>query len=303
MVRRVAGLRKKFPVANLPGLAALNVFQNCAKCFPFVQLLKDARLHRKKGTVLVGSCLGYSNDKALWEYFVRHWHTWFPALGERTTFVRQLANLWVVKGWIHRHWADALGASALAVHLVDGFPVPVCRFRRAHFSKIFRGQASFGLCASKGETYYGSKGMLLTSEDGIIEDIALVAANVDERDELFDLQLQRIDGILLGDKGLIRPQLKQDLAKQGIDLQTPLRKNMKDDRSGPLRNWVTSTRRLVETVIGQLTERLQMENNRARDLWHLVSRLYRKVAAHTLCIVLNRQLGRPQLQLDGLVTA
>ena len=40
----------------------------------------------------------------------------------------------------------------------------------------------------------------------------------------------------------------------------------------------------------------------ARDLWHLVSRLYRKVAAHTLCLALNRQLGKPQLQFDGLVT-
>lgn len=30
----------------------------------------------------------------------------------------------------------------------------------------------------------------------------------------------------------------------------------------------------------------------ARDLWHLVSRLYRKVAAHTLRVLPNRQLGR-----------
>lgn len=112
-------------------------------------------------------------------------------------------------------------------------------------------------------------------------------------------QLHHIAGVLLGDKGFIRPLLKEDLAKQGIDLHTPLRKNMRDDRSRPFRNWVTSTRRLVETVIGQLTERFQIENNRARDLWHLVSRLYRKVAAHTLCIVLNRQLDRPYSSSTG----
>jgi len=46
----------------------------------------------------------------------------------------------------------------------------------------------------------------------------------------------------------------------------------------------------------------KIENNRAHDLWHLVSRLYRKVAAHTLCVLLNRQLGRPCLHLDGLVS-
>jgi len=251
---------------------------------------------------LVGASLGYSNDKAIWEYFVRHWHAWFPALGDRSTFVRHAANLWAVKCQFHRHWANTLGATGHAVHLVDGFPVPVCHFRRAHFSKVFRGEAAFGFCASKGETYYGFKGMLLTTDDGIIEDIALVAANIDERDALVDLDLHRIAGMLLGDKGFIRPILKEDLADQGLDLQTPLRDNMTDSRSIDFRNWMMASRRLVETVIGQLTERFQIENNRARDLWHLVSRMYRKVAAHTLYILLNRKLGRPNLQFDGLVS-
>lgn len=252
---------------------------------------------------LVGAFLGYDNDKAIWDYFVRHWKAWFPALGERTTFVRQAANLWAVKCQIHRHWADALGSTGYAVHLVDGFPVPVCHFRRANFSQIFCGEAAFGFCASKAETYYGFKGMLLTTEDGIIEQVALVAANVDERDALVDLDLHRICGMILGDKGFIRPILKEELAQQGLNLQTPLRVNMQESRSKSFRNWMMKTRRLVETVIGQLTERFQIENNRARDLWHLTSRIYRKVAAHTLCILLNRQLGRPNLQFDGLVSA
>lgn len=252
---------------------------------------------------LVGASLGYSNDKAIWDYFVRHWHAWFPALGERSTFVRHAANLWAVKCSLHRHWADTLGTTRHAVHLVDGFPVPVCHFRRAHFSKVFRGEAAFGFCASKSETYYGFKGMLLTTDDGIIEQVALVAANIDERDALVDLDLHRIEGMLLGDKGFIRPILNEELSRQGLNLQTPLRDNMKDSRSIAFRNWMMASRRLVETVIGQLTERFQIENNRARDLWHLVSRLYRKVAAHTLCILLNRQLGRPNLQFDGLISS
>ena len=59
-------------------------------------------------------------------------------------------------------------------------------------------------------------------------------------------------------------------------------------------------RRLVETVIGQLCERFEIERN--RTLCYLVSRLYRKVAAHTPCVLLNRQLGRPALHLDGLIS-
>ena len=29
---------------------------------------------------LVGEFLGYDGDKAIWEYFRRHWRSWFPGL-------------------------------------------------------------------------------------------------------------------------------------------------------------------------------------------------------------------------------
>ncbi|MFA7269407.1 MAG: transposase [Sterolibacterium sp.] len=147
------------------------------------------------------------------------------------------------------------------------------------------------------------RGVLLTNDKVVISDIALVVANVDERDAIGDLLLDDISGLLLGDKGFIRPILKEDLAQQAIDLQTPLRDNMRETRSKGFRNWMMAQRHLVETVIGQLAERFAIEANRARDLWHLLSRLYRKVAAHTLCILINRSLGRPDLAFDGLVVA
>ena len=77
---------------------------------------------------------------------------------------------------------------------------------------------------------------------------------------------------------------------------------MKDSRPRSFRRWASGARHLVETVIGQLCERFEIERNRARNLWHLVSRLDRKVAAHMLCVRLNRQLSRPCLHLDGLVS-
>ena len=85
---------------------------------------------------------------------------------------------------------------------------------------MFRSEATFGYCASKQQTYYGFKALLLTSGEEVIEDIALFAANVDERDALADMDLSGIQGVLLGDKGFIRPILKEYLARQGIDLAT-----------------------------------------------------------------------------------
>ena len=123
----------------------------------------------------------------------------------------------------------------------------------------------FGYSASKAQTYYGFKAVLLTSGQGVIEKIALFGAHVDERDALVDMDLSAVQGMLLGDKGFIRPILKEDLASQGIELHTPLRSNMKEIRPSGFMRRAARARRLVETVIGQLCERFEIERNRARD--------------------------------------
>lgn len=53
------------------------------------------------------------------------------------------------------------------------------------------------------------------------------------------------------------------------------------------------TRRLIETVIGQLVERFHLEKIRARDLWHLTNRINRKLLAHTIAFWLNRLSDNP----------
>ena len=251
----------------------------------------------------VGAFLGYHGDKELWEYFRRHWAEWFPQLGDRSSLARQLANLGHVQARLHRHWAMCLGAFEAQVHLVDGFPVSVCHPARAARSTLFRGDAAWGYCASKGEYYFGFHGLVLTTAEGVITDIALTAANVDERDSIFDLALDNISGLLLGDKGFIRPSLTDDLAQIDISLQTPLRDNMHDSRPKSFVQRIVSTRRRVETVIGQLAGRFSIERTGARKLWQMVTRIYRKVAAHTLCVLINKSLARPLLDFEGLVSA
>jgi hypothetical protein len=59
-------------------------------------------------------------------------------------------------------------------------------------------------------------------------------------------------------------------------------------------------RRLIETVIGQLVGRFHFEKVWARDLWHLTSRLNRKLLAHTVCLWLNRYHSEP-LQFEQLL--
>jgi hypothetical protein len=106
-------------------------------------------------------------------------------------------------------------------------------------------------------------------------------ANVDERDVLDNLR-GLLSGLLIGDKGLLSRARKAELAADGIDLQTPLRDNMKDLRPKDVVQGLLKTRRRIETVIGQLIECFGFAACKARDLWHLTAKLSRKLLAYNL---------------------
>jgi len=223
----------------------------------FMPKLSDAEVITME---IVGEFMGKDHDKGIWRYFRNHWHDWFPNLGSRANFAKQSANLWELKRRMQDHMAWQTGAMDDPVHLVDGFPMPVCKYARASGSRCFKGEAGFSYCAAKDEKYYGFEGHVLVSFDGIICGYAFAAANVDERDVLPEMVVG-LHGLLIGDKGYIRPSLKQELAQQGIDLQTSLRKNMPDLRPKAFIGQLMSSRRLVETVIGHTTSHFKSKKS------------------------------------------
>lgn len=62
---------------------------------------------------------------------------------------------------------------------------------------------------------------------------------------------------------------KRYTPSQGIDLQTPLRKNMRDDRPKEFVKRLLNARLKIETVIGQLSTQFNIQKVRAKGLWHL----------------------------------
>ncbi len=107
---------------------------------------------------------------------------------------------------------------------------------------------------------------------------------------------------MFADKGLIGADFQQQLkVEASINLQTPMRNNMDDPRGKDANSWLISTRRLVETVIGQLSERFHIEKNWARDLWHFTNRITRKILSHTMAIFINKMMGNQPLQFDSLL--
>ena len=247
---------------------------------------------------IIGEFSGIDTNKGIWLYFQSRWHHLFPGIGSRSQFAKQATNLWAVKQRMQEKLAR--GSRLDSVHIVDGFPIEVSHFKRAKNCRRFKGEASFGYCASKEETYYGFKGHLLVSLDGEISGFTLTQANGSEREAVWELT-EGVKGLLLGDKGYIGAGFKAELKEQGLELETPVRGNMKDSLCAGWRKRMNRCRRKVETSIGQLVEQFNMQKTKARSLLSLTNRLTRKLLAHGLGVLVNREAGNEPLQLSQVL--
>ena len=277
----------------------------------FKEITKGSRLRSRGATpslkdeevvtmLIVGEFLGLGSDKKIWSYFKTHYYDWFPGLGSRTSFVRQGANLVSVMNLMQIELSKQLTTNK-DLYLFDGFPIPVCHIKRYKRSSPFRGTGAVGYCASKDEKYFGFKGHLLVSVEGVTKGFCFSPANVDERDMLPNV-VGNLSGDIIADKGLIRPELKENLSKQGMNLHTPLRKNMNESRPKQFIRQIMNIRRKVETVIGQLVDRFQIQKIRAKDHWHLMAKIGRKILAHSMCFLINRSINTDKpLKLEALI--
>lgn len=251
---------------------------------------------------ICGEYLGFHQEEDLYNYFADHYRHFFPQLPSRTTFVRQAANLWQVKILIQARLTQVSGQAADPIQPIDTLPLPVCTYTRALRDRCFKPVADYGYCAAKQLHYYGFKLGLRISRAGMIIAYPLLPARPHDSQLLPDLLTQFV-GVVPADKGFIDAWRQGELArKRAVELVTPSRKNMKVKPSAQVARVCRRWRKKIETVGSHLTERFQIAKTRAHDLWHYQHRLIRKVLAHTMCVFLNLLLGRPPLDLDGIVS-
>jgi hypothetical protein len=227
-----------------------------------------------------GEQQGRHDAAAIHRYVDGHWRPFFPALGSYQAFARQCAALSVIKQRI----LDRLFPASGDIHVLDGFPIPVCRTCRGNRCRTFRDAAAWGYCAAKKEYFYGLRGHLVINLAGTAVAFTVTTANVDERDVVPNLY-GKVHGLLIGDKGFISVNLKAEAAAHDIDLQTPLRKSMPDPRDPDAVARLMRIRRAVETAIGKLAERFAAQTTRARDLPSFVNRMARKLLAYNFSLM------------------
>ncbi len=97
---------------------------------------------------------------------------------------------------------------------------------------------------------------------------------------------------MIGDKAYVSAKVQGELlARRGISLVSLPHSNQKQQVPGRVRQTINRIRQIMETVNNQQAEQFNIERNHAHSFWGLCTRLQTKLAAHTLCIYLNRLLG------------
>jgi hypothetical protein len=249
---------------------------------------------------VVGEFLGLDEDTRLFAYFRRHYTHFFPNLlrVHRTTFARQSANLWKAKELL---WQRLLAETPhdRGFALCDSMPLPACLFARAYRCRRFRGEAAFGKDTLLRQTFYGFRVHMRVCWPGLITRISVAPANTHELSVLPEIA-EFTSGLIVGDRNYHSPKTKEELADMGVELLAPYSSNKRDPT--PQKSaFLSRLRYRIDTVFSQLTERYSVKRVWARDLWHLASRLLRKVLSHTVAFLLNHRLGNPPLQLSKLL--
>lgn len=253
---------------------------------------------------LVGECRGLHTETDLLAFWrQRAQRALFPHLPERTRFNRRRRALASAINRVRQIVLRSLDLLDDPHCVIDSLPLPVMGFHLVPGgSREWAAHgATYGKCASKKQTLFGYKLHCLMTLGGLIVDFELAPANESDLAVGAELLAGWRDRLVVGDKGYISKELAAALAGQGVRLLTLPKRNQKQQVSGAVRRLINGVRQIVETVNGQLVEQFGIETNHAYSLGGLCARLYTKLTAHTLCIKLNRLLGKAEfLQIKAL---
>lgn len=252
---------------------------------------------------LVSECRGWDTETELLDHG-QPYLAMFPHFPERSRFNRRRRNLAQAINLLRRKLLQALDLSQDGQCIIDSLPIPVMNFHLVPGSTadwVIYG-ARFGKVSSKQQMIFGYKLHLLTTLSGVIIDFELAPANATDVAVGAELLATHTDLTVLGDKGYVRAPLAQALLRHNrLRLVALRRKNQKRQLPRDVTQLINRVRQLIETVNGQLAEQFNIEKNRAYSFYGLCARLYTKLTAHTVCVYLNRLLGKTKvLQIKSL---
>lgn len=192
----------------------------------------------------------------------------------------------------------SLLSSPSTANYIDSTKLVVCHNRRIRRNKVFRGLAARG--KSSMGWFYGFKLHLIVNEHGELVSFFITPGNTpDNNIETVTKLAKRLQCKLFGDRGYIYQDLFTALWKQGTQLITGIRRNMKNRLLPLMDKIMLRGRSIIETINDQLKNQEQIEHTRHRSPINFGVNLFSGLIAYQL------QPKKPSLDFSsaaGLLT-
>jgi hypothetical protein len=235
---------------------------------------------------IVRHLLGRRSERAFLVEIRDNWRDLFPRLPHQSEFNRRVRWLW---GALEQLRAWLLLAAALDPwQQVDTTAVPVKHPSRVRGREWWVGPnglvAGFGWDAAHREWFYGFR-LALRTDLGrrLVRAWGLVPAAVDERAVADDhlLSIPPVAGVLL-DRGFVGRAFREGHEARGTAVVYAHSRAERRRLSRKARQAVVAFRNRIETTIGELTVRLDLDHHGAKTCWGLLTRIAGVLCAHTL---------------------
>jgi hypothetical protein len=176
------------------------------------------------------------------------------------------------------------------IAFIDSTPLPVCHNKRIARHKVFadlaeREKSSLGW-------FFGFKLHLIVDDQGELLAVCLTPGNVEDR-KLVPRLAKKLWGKLCGDWGYLSQRLFEQLFQQGLQLITPIRKNMPNQLMPLTDKLLTRKRSIIETINDQLKNISQIAHTRHRSVTNFLVNLLTGLIAYT------HQPKKPSLKLSN----
>jgi len=256
--------------------------------------------------VIVEECMGWDEETVAISQWEQH-RDLFPHLPDRTRFNRRRRALTEALLMIRQRLLALLDYAEDRYLVIDSLPIPVINFHLvpgAASARDWRNAgADYGRVTTKKQTIFGYKLHLLVTLTGVIRDFSLASASLHDLTVAPEVLGEEWDRVVLGDKGYISAPLARALqAERQVTLLTPPRSNQREQRDPAFTRLLNGMRQVIETVNDQLADQFRIGKNHAHTFGGLCARLASKLTAHTLCLYINRLLGKADaLQIKTLV--
>lgn len=244
---------------------------------------------------IFGHLQGFSTQRCIYDYFARHWRTWFPALPSYQAFNRRLHQLTPAFELLIEEslLAAAKGDNlSFADRLIDSLPVMLAVGTRSNRARVARQLADVGFCATKQIHYCGVKLHVIAarrlSKLPLPERVFLSSASQHDLAALREMDANLSGCGLFGDKAYADTDLKSALKERRVYLTTPYkRKRNEDETVVPrlLNRFVSRIRQPIESLFGWMIQRTDIQNaSGVRSIKGLMLHCYGKLAVACLLL-------------------